>query len=325
MKRIKMLLAAFVAAAAAAVTPAHAAYPDKPITLVIPFAPGGFVHLVGLMLSDSMSASLGQQVILMNQPGANGTVGAGAVSRAAPDGYTIMLTTSTILGVTPHLMKKVPFDPLTDFTPIAQVAQTSNFFLVNPKSGIKSFKELVEKAKQSEISYGSTGNGSIQHIAGEVFQREVKAKVLHVPYKGTGPALIDLVGGQLTFVLGDSSALPYVKSGTLTAIAVSPKPVAALPGVPGIAEAAASAGIPNYSLPALWYGVIGPKGMPADVVARLNKAVADALAKPAVRDKLIESGAVPSENTTGAYLGDTIRSDYSKFGAMLKTINVTID
>jgi tripartite-type tricarboxylate transporter receptor subunit TctC len=324
MKRIKMLLAALVAAAAA-VAPAHAAYPERPITLVIPFAPGGFVHLVGLMLSDGMSTALGQQVILMNQPGANGSVGAGTVARAAPDGYTIMLTTSTVLGVTPHLMKKVPFDPLADFTPIGEVAQTSNFFLVNPKSGIKTFKDLVGKARQTEASYGSTGNGSIQHIAGELFQREVKTKVLHVPYKGTGPALIDLVGGQLTFVLGDSSALPYVKAGTLSAIAVSPRPVSALPGVPGLTEAAAAAGIPNYSIPTLWYGIIGPKGMPPDVVAKLNKVLADTLAKPAVRDKLIESGATPAENTSSTYLGETIRSDHARFGAMLKTINVTID
>ena len=302
-------------------------FPSKPITMVIPFAPGGFVHLVGLMLSESMGASLGQPVVLANQPGANGVVAAGNVMRAAPDGYTVMLTTMSILDVTPHLLKNPPFDPRSDFSSIGMVAETSNIFVVNPASGIKTFKDLVDKARQKPegVSYGSTGNGSIQHISGEVLQREVNTKVLHVPYKGTGPAMIDLVGGRLSFVLGDATALPYVKSGALTAIAVSPKPMAALPGVPSLSEAAAAAGVPKYAIPSLWYGIIGPKGMPQDVLARLNAALVETLAKPSVREKLIAGGAIPADNTSIGYLQDTIRSDFARYGDMLKTINVTID
>jgi len=324
MTSIKKLLAVVLSAAALA-GPAHAAYPDKPVNLVIPFAPGGFVHLVGLLLSENLSSALGQPVVVLNQPGANGLLAASSVARAPSDGYTLMLTTASVLGVTPHLMKSVPFDSRTDFTAIGQVAQTSNVFVVNSKSGIKSFKDLVDKARQSQIAYGSTGNGSIQHIAGEVLQREVKSQVLHVPYKGTSPALVDLVGGQITFVLGDATALPYIKAGTLSAIAVSPKASAALPGVPGLAEAAAAAGIPNYTIPALWYGIVGPKGLPADVVAKLNKALAETLAKPAVREKLIAGGAIPAENTSSAFLADVIRSDHLRYGEMLKTINVTLN
>ena len=324
MTSIKKLLAVVLSAAALA-GPAHAAYPEKPVNLVIPFAPGGFVHLVGLLLSENLSSALGQPVVVLNQPGANGLLAASSVARAPSDGYTLMLTTASVLGVTPHLMKSVPFDSRTDFTAIGQVAQTSNVFVVNSKSGIKSFKDLVDKARQSQIAYGSTGNGSIQHIAGEVLQREVKSQVLHVPYKGTSPALVDLVGGQITFVLGDATALPYIKAGTLSAIAVSPKASAALPGVPGLAEAAAAAGIPNYTIPALWYGIVGPKGLPADVVAKLNKALAETLAKPAVREKLIAGGAIPAENTSSAFLADVIRSDHLRYGEMLKTINVTLN
>ena len=302
-------------------------FPKKPVTLVIPFAPGGFVHLVGLMLSEAMSASLGQPVVLVNQPGANGIVAASIVARATPDGYTLMLVTTSIVDVVPHLVKNVPFDSRTDFTSIGMVANTSNIFVVSPKSGIKSFKELADKARQKAeaVSYGSSGNGSIQHIAGEVLQREVGTKVLHVPYKGTGPALIDLVGGQLSFVLGDASALPYVKAGTLTAIAVSPRTMAALPGVPSLTDAAAAAGLPKYVIPTLWYGIIGPKGISQDIQAKLNGALVEALAKPSIREKLIAGGATPAENVSAAYLQDTIRSDYIRYGEMIKSINVTLD
>jgi tripartite-type tricarboxylate transporter receptor subunit TctC len=328
MKRLNKLISVFAAATAIFAAPARAAgYPEKPVTLVIPFAPGGFVHLVGLLLSENMSTSLGQPLVIMNQPGANGIVAASSVARAAPDGYTLLLTTASILGVTPHLTKSVPFDSRSDFTAIGQIAQTSNIFVVNPKSGIKTFKDLAEKARQkdSAVSYGSTGNGSLQHIAGEVLQREVKTKVLHVPYRGTAPAMVDLVGGNLSFMLGDASALPYVKAGTLSAIAVSPKAIPALPGVPGLAEAIAEAGLPNYAIPTLWYGIVGPKGVPADVVAKVNSALAETLAKPAVREKLIAGGAMPAENSSSAFLANTIRTDYQRFGDMLKTINVTID
>lgn len=323
MMNVKKLLAVVLGAAALA-GPAHAAYPDKPVTLVIPFAPGGFVHLVGLLLSDHMSTALGQPVVVMNRPGANGTVAAAGVARATPDGYTIMLTTSSVLGVTPHLMKKKPYDPREDFTAIGQVAQTTNFFVVNPNSGINSFKDLVDKARQSRVSYGSTGNGSIQHIAGEVLQREVKNNVLHVPYKGTAPAMVDLVGGQITFVLGDATALPYVQAGSLKAIAVSPKANALLPGVPSLA-AAAAAGVPGYTIPTLWYGIIGPKGLPADVLAKLNRALAEALAKPEVREKLLAGGAIPAENTSSAFLAEEIRGDFHRYGDMLKTIDIPLN
>lgn len=302
-------------------------FPNKPVTMVIPFAPGGFVHLVGLLLSESMSASLKQPVVLVNQPGANGLVAATNVTRAAPDGYTVMLVTTSILAVTPHLVKNVAFDARNDFSAIGKVADTSNIFVVSPKSGIKTFKDLADRARQKPdaVSYGSTGNGSIQHISGEVLQREVGTKVLHVPYKGTGPALVDLVGGQLSFVLGDASALPYVQAGTLNAIAVSPRPMAALPGVPSLTEAAAAAGMPKYVIPTLWYGIIGPKGIPQDVLAKLNGALAEALAKPAIREKLIAGGAIPADNSGSAFLQDTIRSDFVRYGDMLKSINVTID
>lgn len=329
MKAIQTLLIRCCAAAVllfAGVAQAQG-YPNKPITLIVPFAPGGFVHAVALMISESMSSILGQPVVVLNQPGANGMVAATAVARAAPDGYTIFLPTASILTINPHLYKNVQYDPLNDFVPVGVIVNTTNMFVVNAQSGIKSFKDLVERArsKPEAVSYGSSGNGSIQHIAGEVLQQQARVKLVHVPYKGIGPALIDVAGGNLTVVFGDASSLPHVKSGKLTAIAVSPRPIDELPGVPALSDAVAAAGLPNYTAPTLWYGLVAPKGTPHAIAARLSDALAQSLRRPAVRDKLLAAGALPAENASGEYFGRTIRADYDRYGSMLKTLNITVE
>ncbi|MFA5490722.1 MAG: tripartite tricarboxylate transporter substrate binding protein [Candidimonas sp.] len=329
MKRFKKILSRLVAASFMLLAPhAHAAdYPDKPITLVVPFASGGFVHMVALMLSESMGPLLGQTVVVLNQPGANGMLAAGSVARATPDGYTIFLPTASILTINPHLYKNVTLDPIADFTPIGLVVNTSNMYVVHPDSGIDTFSDLIEKAKSAPqaVSYGSSGTGSIQHIAGEALQRQAKLDLLHVPYKGIGPAINDVVGKNLTTVLADASAIPFIQSGRLRAIAVSPSAVDELPGVPTLAEAAEKAGIPGYAAPQLWYGLVAPKGTPEPVIDKLSAALAKALERPDIREKLLAAGAIPATDTSSAFLSGVIRKDYERYGEQIKSLNITID
>ena len=329
MKAFKTLLSTLMGAAMlmSAATARASEYPTKPISLVVPFAPGGFVHAVALMISESLSKSLGQSVVVVNQPGANGTLAANAVAKAAPDGYTLFLPTASILTISPHLFKNVQFDPVRDFTPIAQVVNTSNIFVVHPDSGIKSLKDLVERARTTatQVSYGSSGNGSLQHIAMEGLQRDAGVKFLHVPYKGIGPAITDVAGGVLDSVFADASSISFIKSGRLRALAVSPKPLKDLPGVPGIGEAAAAAGIPGYAPPALWYGVVAPKGVPAPVVAKLEAAIARMLAEPDTLGKLAAAGASRPDDPSSAAFGNVIKADHKRYGELITTLKIVAE
>jgi len=200
-------------------------------------------------------------------------------------------------------------------------------FVVSPRSGIKTFKDLVDRAKANpgSISYGSSGSGSIQHIAGEALKRQAKTELIHVAYKGIGPAVIDVIGDRLSVVFSDASAIPHVKGGRLVAIAVSPKRLDELPDVPAIADVAAEAGVPGYAPPAIWYGIVAPRGTPKDIVAKLNAAMAQTLKKPEVREKLIASGALPVDNPTSESFSTVIASDHARYASLLKALNITLD
>jgi tripartite-type tricarboxylate transporter receptor subunit TctC len=188
-------------------------------------------------------------------------------------------------------------------------------------------KDLVDKARANPgtVSYGSSGSGSIQNIAGESLQRQANVQLIHVPYKGVAPALLDVIGDRLTVMFSDASGISHVKDGKLTAIAVSPKRIDELPNVPTVAESAAAAGIPGYAPPAIWYGIVAPSGTPKDVVAKVNAAMAQTLKKPDVREKLLAAGATPAEDPNSEYFGGVIRSDYGRYGNLLKTLNITVD
>jgi tripartite-type tricarboxylate transporter receptor subunit TctC len=302
-------------------------YPTKPIALVVPFAPGGFVHTVALMFAEGIGNELGQSVVVLNKPGANGNIAAEFVAKSDPDGYTLFLPTASILTINPHLYKNLQFDALKDFAPVGLIANTTNIFVVSPRSGIRTFKDLVDRAKANPgaISYGSSGSGSIQHIAGEALKRQAKTELIHVAYKGVGPAVIDVIGDRLSVMFSDASAIPHVKGGRLIAIAVSPKRLDELPDVPAIADVAAEAGVPGYAPPAIWYGIVAPKGTPKDIVAKVNAAMVQTLRKPEVREKLIAAGALPVENPTSEGFSSVIASDHARYADLLKALSITLD
>lgn len=325
----KTFLICVISLISVALAPVAAAqgYPTKPIVLVVPFAPGGFVHTVALMYGESIGNILGQSVVILNKPGANGNIAAEFVAKSAPDGYTLFLPTASILTINPHLYKNVPFDALKDFAPVGLIANTSNMFVVSPSSGIKTLKDLVDKARANPgtVSYGSSGTGSIQNIAGESLQQQANVKLIHVPYKGVAPALLDVIGDRLTVMFSDASGIPHVKEGKLTAIAVSPKRIDELPNVPTVADSAAAAGIPGYAPPAIWYGIVAPAGTPKDIVAKVNAAMEQTVKKPDVREKLLAAGATPAEDPGSEYFGGVIQSDYTRYANLLKTLNIAVE
>jgi tripartite-type tricarboxylate transporter receptor subunit TctC len=257
---------------------AMAAYPDKPITLVVPWAPGGSTDILARAISQQMTTSMGQTVIVENKPGASGTIGAGMVAKAKPDGYTILIDTMSTLVINPSLMPNMPFKGAEDFTPIAILANVINTMVINPSVPVKTVAEFIAyaKANPAKLAYASAGSGSTNHLSAEIFKRASGIDMLHVPYKGGAPAVLDTVANQtqVLFTAG-TQALPHVKSGKLTLLAVTePKRASLLPDVPAVAET-----LPGFNM-SVWYGAYGPAGMPRDVLMRLNAEIAKALAVP---------------------------------------------
>ncbi len=305
------------AALALAGTPAAQAqdnYPTRPVRVVIAFPPGGPTDFVGRLVTDKMSAELSQRVYIENRPGAAGTVGADNVAKADPDGYSLFLTTSGAVTIAPHI-QSVPYDPLRDFAPVALVTKVTEVLVVTPKLGIKSVKELVALAKEKPdaVSFASTGIGSPPHLAQELLDVSAGVKVLHVPYRGAAPALTDLLGGQVQVLAADLPVLiAQIQAGTLVPIgAAADKRDALLPDVPTLAEQ----GYPNTEA-SNWYALLAPAKTPPAVIAKLNKAVIDALNDPEVHDKLVKAGATPVGGTPES-LGAFMKSEYEKWGKVV--------
>ena len=313
-----VLAGIFVCAALAlAGTPAAQAqdnYPTRPVRVVIAFPPGGPTDFVGRLVTDKMSAELGQRVYIENRPGAAGTVGADNVAKADPDGYSLFLTTSGAVTIAPHI-QSVPYDPLRDFAPVALVTKVTEVLVVTPKLGIKTVKELIALAKEKPgaVSFASTGIGSPPHLAQELLDVSAGVKFLHVPYRGAAPALTDLLGGQVQVLAADLPVLiSQIQAGTLIPIgAASDKRDALLPDVPTLNEQ----GYPNTDA-SNWYALLAPAKTPPAVIAKLNKAVGDALNDPEVHDKLVKSGATPVGGTPEA-LGAFMKSEYEKWGKVV--------
>lgn len=299
------------------------AYPTKPIRLIIPFAVGGSTDNLGRVLAARLSEKLGQQVVADNRPGAGGNIGTDLVAKAPADGYTLLFATEGTLGINPSLYKKLPFDPEKDFTPIAQFASVPNILVVNPKVQAKTVQELAAyaKSKPASLNMGSAGNGTTNHLSGELFQSMTGATFTHVPYKGSGPAMADLLADQIQLMFDNlPGSLPHVKAGSLRALAVtSAKRSPLLPDVPTMAEA----GVPGYDVE-VWFGVAAPKGLPAQTLATLSKAITEISQEPATIEKILNIGATPLTSTPAEF-GSRIQEARIKWAPIVAHSGAKID
>jgi len=318
-------LALWSAAAAAlsfAVAAQAADFPTKPITLVVPFAPGGPTDAMARTLAAAVK--IGQPVIVENRAGAGGNLGAEAVARAAADGHTVLFGTSGPLAINVSLYKKIGYDPVKSFAPVMQIGHLPNVLVVNPGIPAKNVKELIAygKANPGKLSYASSGNGASSHLAGVLFNNLAGTDFAHIPYKGTGPALNDLLGGQVAMTFTDVlTALPHIKSGKLRALGVTTKDRSqALPEVPTIAEQ----GIAGFDV-SVFFGLVAPAGTPKDVVDKLNQGFAEALKQPEVRKTLLAQGLEFAPSTSPEQLGSFIQAEVVKWRGVVKSSGAEID
>jgi len=286
-------------------------WPSKPIRLVVPYAPGGSTDLLARSIGQKLGEALGQQVLVDNRAGANGTLGSDLVARAAPDGYTILLGTGATHGLTSLLSKNVPYDPLKDFTPITAAAEVPIVLCVNPSVPATNAKELIEWAKKNpgKLSYGSSGTGSPHHLSGELFKQLAGIDMVHVPYKGAGPAVQDLVGNQIPALFTTlSTALPHIRAGRIRALGlVEAKRQQSAPEIPTIGES-----IPGYAMPASWLGFFAPAGLPEAILKRYNGEIVKAVQSPDVRAKL-EAAGMPIVGTTSEEFARMVKDDFETF------------
>lgn len=299
-------------------------YPSKTIRFVVPYPPGGPTDLMARLLQTELQTRLGVSVIVDNKGGAGGNVGSAEVAKQAPaDGHTLLLAASGPMAVNSTLYKSMPFNPLTDLAPVIQISSFPLVLEVHPKLGVSTVKEFVAlaKSKKTELSFASAGNGTPQHLAGEMFNTQMEISVAHIPYRGAGPALNDLLGGQVNVmfdVLG--SSLPYIQAGKLTALAVtSAKRSPALPNVPTMAEA----GVPGYEFTG-WHGIAVRAGTPAAVIDKLNQTLNAIFNNPDFHKKW-EALGTPVVGGTAAQFGELIKRDTVRLGKVVKDAGVTLD
>jgi tripartite-type tricarboxylate transporter receptor subunit TctC len=299
-----------------------AGYPSKAVRLVIPFTPGGSADILGRTLGHELTSTWGQSVVPDNVAGAGGSIGADRVAKAAPDGYTLLMGHVGTLAITPGLYPKLPYDPLKSFTPIAWVARVPNVLVVHPSvpvSDLASFLAYV-KAHPGRVNYSSGGNGSAAHMTMAYLALQTGLLMQHVPYKGTAPAVNDLVAGQVQALFtGLPAVINQLRAGQIKAIAVSsPQRLPALPQVPTVAEA----GVPGFEADQ-WYGVVGPAGMPAELVTALNAQINACLQRPAVLERLSAEGAQPTPSTPQVF-ADLIAKDLARWGKVIKDGRMTV-
>jgi len=299
------------------------AWPTKPIRLVVPFTPGGSTDILARAIGQKLTEAWGQPVVIDNVPGAGGSLGADKVAKSAADGYTLLMGHIGTLAVNPSLYPKLPYDPIRSFDPVALVAKVPNVLVVNPGVPAKSVKELVSLAKSrpGQLSYGSGGNGSAANLAGEYLKQQTGTSMLHIPYKGTVPAVTDLVGGQIQVVFsGGLAVMPFIKSGQLRPLAVSSSQrMESLPQVPTMVES----GYKGFEADQ-WYGVVAPKGTPATVVTKLNQQINAALNTPELKTRLSNEGAVATPISPQAF-GQYIAAEIARWRPVILAGRVTAD
>lgn len=318
-------LASGLAATIAIVTSmgaAQAAFPEKPITMVVPFPAAGTTDLIARQLATRMGAELKQTIVVENRPGAGGNVGTSSVARAQPDGYTLLLSTAGPLSINQHLYKDPGYNPVTSFTPIALVASVPIMLVANPSAPFKTVAELIAyaRANPDKISYGSQGNGTTSHLTMELLKTQAGINLTHIPYRGSAPAATDLMGGTIQVMFDNSpSTLPYVKSDRMRGLAVaSEKRVKGMEDLPAIAET-----VKDFSSTA-WFGLVAPAGIPADVAAKLNKALNDVLSSAEFRKELALSGGDPIGGSPADF-AKFRDAETLKWGAIVKASGIKLD
>jgi len=319
-------LLALGGAALAAPSPrlfAQGKYPTRPITLVVPTAPGGSTDFTARLVSDQLARALGQPVVVDNKPGASGNIGNQIVARAKPDGYTLLVAYSGYQVANPHLFKQAGWDPIKDFAPVAMMTRAPQVIAASPKLPANTLQELVAyaKAHPGKLNFASSGNGSIQHIAGELFKQLAGVDIAHVPYKGSGPAVQDLMGSQVDlFITSPAGVVSQIQAGKLKGLAVtSPRRLTALPNVPTATEA----GLRGYELDS-WFGLYAPANTPVDVVQLLNTEVNRILRTPDVRKKAEDSG-TDIETMTPQQFGEFTRKELDHWGQVIRGAKISVE
>jgi tripartite-type tricarboxylate transporter receptor subunit TctC len=299
-------------------------YPSKPIRMVVGFPPGGGTDVVARMITPKLSENLGQPVVIDNRPGATGTVAAGMVAKSPADGYTLMMGHISVNAIAPSLFPNLPYDVIKDFAPVTLTASVPHFIVVHPSLPVKSLRELIAyaKAQPGKLTFPSAGNGSMPHVAGEMFKSIAGLDLVHVPYKGTGQSMQDLLGGrhQVAFDTAPASA-PYVRAARLRALAVSSgKRLAEYPDVPTAEEA----GVPGYQV-RTWYGVFAPAGTPPAIVNRLHAEIGRVMQTPDTRAKLAEIGVDDTITRSPEEFAALVRADTARYAKLVKDTGLKID
>ncbi len=317
---IALALAASVISPSLAQTSTTQTWPTHSVRLVVAFPPGGAADLLARLISQSLSETLGQPVVIENKGGANGNIGGEAVARSAPDGYTLLMSSGSMVAINPHIYASMPFDPAKDIVPVASVARVPFYLVVRAENPAQDFKAFIAdlKANPGKRNYGSPGIGSSPHLAAEMLKKMTGTDAVHVPYRGAAPALNDLLAGQLDFVFDPGIAIEHVKAGKLRAIAIgSPQRSPQLPDVPTLAEL----GLTGFDADAI-FGIYAPTGTPDEIVKRLNAETNRALATAALTERIMAVGNIPAAMSPGEF-GEKSREDSDRFGAIIRERGIT--
>ncbi len=312
-------LAALLAALACASLPLHAQYPNKPVKIVVPFPAGGPTDVLTRALADKLGAAMGQPLVVENKPGAGGAIGADFVAKSAPDGYTLVMATTSTHSIGPYLAK-LPYDPEKDFTPIVWVGNATNVLVVNNQLPANSVKELIDLAKKEpgKLNYATSGIGTVVHLTSELFASMAGVKLTHVPYKGVQQSVPDLISGQVSILFDNiMTAQPHIKAGKVKALAISsPKRSPLVPDIPTVAES----GLPGFSS-VTWFGLLGPANTPRAVVERVNAELNKALQLPEIQARFVQMGFEPAGGTAAEFAA-TIRRDAQKWSKVIQDAHV---
>ena len=316
-------LASFACGIAAAPALAQPAYPNRPVKLVVPYPPGALTDLLARFIAERLGAALGQPVVVENKPGAGTLVGAEFVAKASADGYTLLMATSTTLGISPALYKPSPIDPVRDFAPVSQVGTVNFFLIANPAFPAKNVKEMIDaiKASPGKYNYASVGSGSPHHLFMETLKKDYGLDIQHVPYKGTPAALTDLLTGNIQIMFADATvAVPNIQAGKVVALGTSAtKPTPLLPGVPPIATT-----VPGFDWQA-WQGIVAPAGTPKDVIARLAAELQKMQAAPEFREQLVKFGMEPYPPQTPEQFAATIAAEQPRWAQAIRDSGAKVD